>query len=355
MGATSLAKLTVTTLLLCAAFAAGLTAAWLSMTPAAPASLGSPDVATTAPVIEQQFADQRTVALDLAFEPGARLESGVAGRVSATRCSPGSMLRSGTTLLEIDGQPLIVLSTSVPLWRDIAIGDTGKDVAALQTELHRLGYPVTPDGTAGPVTMQALAKLVAAAGDSHLTGDAVSFSRIVWFPESAATVASCGAALGATVGAGDTLATLAGSLTRVSVEKLPTDLVPGDRVLTVDAISVPFHGDGVVSEPSALRQLAAAPSFSHAAKGDITGGDAADGPVEPVSAQLSLTTKARVGVVPPAAVYSISQNRGCIASAGVGYPVSIVGSQLGQTYVLIDSEKQLRRVDISTKDRPPCG
>ncbi|MGG7507473.1 peptidoglycan-binding domain-containing protein [Plantibacter sp. YIM 135249] len=237
-------------------------------------------------------------------------------------------------------------------------GDKGEDVRALQVELVRLGYHVTADGTAGPVTLSSVADLFKTAGDTSASSNSVPADRIVWIPASSTVVATCAAPLGNLISAGDTLATLSGGLTSVSIQQVPADLVPGDRVLRIESLEVPVNAEGVVADPAALAQIAASPSLEHQTT-------KSSGPAEPdadtndlakqaITGRFTLATPISVGVVPPTAVYSIEQDHGCVSSAGKPQQVVIVGSQLGQTYILPSDEASLKRVDLAPNSRNSC-
>lgn len=350
-----LAKLGITVLVFLTVFASGIASAWLLINPITPDSLSTPTPANVAPVVNQEFTDKRTVTLTATSKANAPIKSGIAGRVTSTECTQGSAIESGKKLLTINERLLIALSTPIPLWRTIEIGDKGEDVAGLQTELLRLGYSLTVDGIAGPDTVSAVAKLFNQAGDKNFTTGNVPPSRILWIPAAKVMVESCAALHGSDIAVGDVLATLAGGLVKVSIQKMPANLVPGARILTIDSLSVPIGEDGVVNDPSALEQLSALSSLAHSSKIQSTSGGAktSDAP-QPVTGELALFQPISIAVIPPSAVYSVSQNRGCIASSGIGYPVTIVGSELGQTYISLSSTEEIANVDISTRTKPPC-
>src|SRR5262249_3998050 len=72
----------------------------------------------------------------------------------------GGRVRPGHVIAEIDGSPIILLRGSLPAYRDLHEGDSGPDVAQLQTALIRLGYPdFDPSGDFGLSTADALALL----------------------------------------------------------------------------------------------------------------------------------------------------------------------------------------------------
>lgn len=341
-----------------AVFSAGAIAAWLWFAPSAPPSLSAPTAAVEVPINHQEYSDVRSVGVSFETVRPDPLEASVAGRITATMCSAGSEISSGAPLLSIDGQLLLALSTSTPLWRDLRAGDTGDDVTSLQRELARLGHPIAADGRVGSGTLAAVAKLFANAGDAGFTAGTVPFSRIVWLPASSVTIESCEARLGSSLTENGIVATLSDAVTTVAVTPWPTDLVPGERTLTLDSVTVPIGNDGVVSEPEAIRQLTATPSAIESAAADRSSGPERPGVVEAsagtLTGELALRAPIAIGIVPPSAVYSVTDSQGCISSSGTGYPVTIVGSQLGQTSIVIDSGPLLKTVDVSKKAQPPC-
>ncbi|MFW0773850.1 peptidoglycan-binding protein [Paenarthrobacter nitroguajacolicus] len=104
----------------------------------------------------------------------------VPGAESALRASPaagvdrlvvteaakevGSPVVPGELLAVVSGRPLLVLPSSVPLYRDINPSDSGPDVKALQGVLASFGYACTTTGTFDPATQQALASWYKASG-----------------------------------------------------------------------------------------------------------------------------------------------------------------------------------------------
>lgn len=335
-----------------AVFASGSAATWLWFFPPVPSALESPRQAATARVVAHEYLDERAVELDYRSEPPIPLTAGRAGRITSVECTPGGVIESGTSFLSVDESPLIALSTAVPLWRDLRAGDTGDDVASLQAELARLGFPTRSDGTMGAATLSSITKMFAAAGE-EITDGILPRHRVVWLPESTVTLASCEVRLGTTVETGGTLARTTARLTHVSLHTMPVDLVPGERRLIIESASVPIGEDGVVTEPESLDTLAMTPSMREALESDAVDRDPGAS-ATPITARVSLSAPVTVGAVPPTAIYSISNNRGCITSSGVPYPVTIVGSQLGQTYVDVESPRPVKTVELSKKAQLPC-
>ena len=60
--------------------------------------------------------------------------------VTSTPIASGSQLSMGQLLGEVSGRPLFSVPVTVPLYRDLIVGSSGKDVAALQQLLVDLDY-----------------------------------------------------------------------------------------------------------------------------------------------------------------------------------------------------------------------
>ncbi|MFG6446538.1 hypothetical protein ACFXQA_14855 [Microbacterium sp. P07] len=78
------------------------------------------------------FADAFDLTVDPSLLPGTATVSGRVPRV-------GDTIEGGSVLLEIAGRPVIALPGDVPSYRDLRVGTTGADVAALKSALASLG------------------------------------------------------------------------------------------------------------------------------------------------------------------------------------------------------------------------
>ncbi|WP_159699728.1 peptidoglycan-binding domain-containing protein [Arthrobacter sp. 18067] len=76
----------------------------------------------------------------------------------------GSPVVPGEVLAVVSGRPLLILPSSVPLYRDISPRDSGPDVKALQAALTNFGYACATTGTFDLATQQALGSWYKAAG-----------------------------------------------------------------------------------------------------------------------------------------------------------------------------------------------
>lgn len=307
--------------------------------PQPPESL-SPGVApTSVPVTTSPFSDDRAVEAVATFAPERTLRSPGSGRVTSTSCRIGAPIESGTSLVAIDGVPVLNLATSVPLWRDITSGTKGPDVVALQTELQRLGHGVDADGDAGPATLAAVTALLASIG---ATSDSAGLrtSQVLWLPATSVVPSSCDIGAGDALAPGDPLAQLPAGLDAIVVKTLPDDLVAGERTLRLGLFQLQL--DGATVDAAELQR----PDLVSAIGRPETGNTVT------AQATLSLVDPVEVAVVPPGSVVS-DGDRTCVRAEGRPITVHVVGSQLGETFVVFDAARP-RDVDARPEERLGC-
>jgi len=93
------------------------------------------------------------------------LPDGAAPLVLTLPATQGSKVTDGTVLADIAGSPLIAMQGAIPMYRNLACGERGPDVAEYQAGLERVGYPITDEsGFFGPSTAIATADLFVARG-----------------------------------------------------------------------------------------------------------------------------------------------------------------------------------------------
>lgn len=101
--------------------------------------------------------------------------------VTANPLRRGAPVAEGAAAIEVSGRPLLALAGPVPMYRDIHVGDRGRDVLQLQAALSRLGMaPGAATGVATAQTAAAMARLyrtrgyepAAAAAPPGAAGDA---------------------------------------------------------------------------------------------------------------------------------------------------------------------------------------
>lgn len=314
------------TVIVLVALAAGVAAGvWLTR-PDLPASLDTVAV-RSAPVSFRDLDDSRTVSVTVAAGTELELLAPESGRVTTAACEPGGVLTSGTNSFALDGAGLLSLATAVPPWRDLVVQDRGSDVAALNAELRRLGHDAPDSDRATAATLHAYQEAVLAAG-LPATADRtrIAAADLLWLPAVEVTVGTCSAPLGSQVTESAPLVALDGAAT-ASISPLPTDALPGDRVLLIDGVTpVPVDPDGQITDPGALATLLSS--------GGYTAAVADDAGNRILSMSWRLAQSVSVAVVPPAAVRGAGDATSCVIdTAGTIYPVSVVASELGQTFV----------------------
>jgi hypothetical protein len=250
-----------------------------------------------------------------------------AGVVTGSKCVPGMLVSSGESVTELDGLPLVGLATTKPLWRDLVVGDRGADVAALSTELARLGLLGSTGDRVTRDTVKAFSAMMEALGmaSPNAYRDLIARDLTVWLPAVEIEVGECSVSTGMSVLAGDTLWVSASHAESARVVSPPSDVLPGDRIVRVGAVTVASRRDGVIANPGAL----SVPEVMAQAQALPEGG-------YEFTAVFALARPVEVFVVPPSAVRGLEGDYGCVDSEGREIAVRVVGSELGQTFLRLD-------------------
>lgn len=300
-----------------------------------PSSAVATGGARTVPVSQETYDGTRRVTATPQFAEPVTLTIGAAGRVRSTECAPGATFTSGTSPLVLDDRPMLALATAQPLWRDLTVGARGPDVADVQTELARLGYDVQSDGVFGPGTRAAVRDLLTEIGVVRPSG-ALSAWDVIWLPATEVTVTGCEVGVGDAF-AGGAMATVGGGLESLDVGG--EDPVEG-WVVRFDGVTASIDDDRSVTDPAFLDVVAASPMLDWA-----TGEGGGTFELE-----MALAEPVQVTVVPPAAVFGLTADRGCIEGDGEVLPVRVIASALGQTLVVIDGGAAPAEVSLSLDD-----
>ena len=321
----------------------------VALTPVDPPSvLATARPAETAPATPSTFDDSRNVQATFDSGDPVAVSTPLGGVLTRQSCTANGVLVSGTVIAHVDERPLLGLSTDVPLYRDLDLGDRGADVRALQDELTRLGHPARSDGNLGPATARAIASLLAAVDIARPESPLVlPLDGVVRLPRVTTPVSSC-TRLGTTLQAGDELASAPASVTAVRLSARPEDLAPGDRDLELLGATGPMTDDSGSTDPAFLAALETADGFDElvAAAEDA------------IPATLRLRDPIPVLQVPAAAVATgDTPGAGCLAMPGESIPVTVVGSTLGSSLVrLADGIEPPREVSLRADDRrASCG
>lgn len=86
----------------------------------------------------------------------------------------GASLNDGDVVTELNGRPVFAMASPFEFYRDLEVGSTGPDVAALQATLVRRGYNLNADGVFGSVTEKAVIALYQDGGYTAPTREAAS-------------------------------------------------------------------------------------------------------------------------------------------------------------------------------------
>jgi len=118
--------------------------------------------------------------------------------ISKLKVAVGDAITNGEQLAEIDGEPLFVLTGSVPAWRDLTPGESGPDVTELQKALAVFGYYFDGDlpGYFGSATQYAVSLYYEHLGYTAPTGGGVPMADVVLLPSLPATVVAVNGAVG---------------------------------------------------------------------------------------------------------------------------------------------------------------
>lgn len=289
-----------------------------------PALLRQAQEVTVAPVETQDWNETRQVTLTATMSADRVITANSTGMVTAEWSANG--LHSGQPAFAVDGRPVIALATGEPMWRDLHYHDTGEDVRALNNELVRLGYPAdSGSATYSWNTGNAWAKLLAAAGARAAADGSFSMADTLWIPEDAITVSAWAASPGTQVMAGAQLATVPGRLVKLA---LASGSAPGiDQTLTVygQYATLPA-GQSEVTDTAFLDSVMASSGWAAQTADSISAG---------ISATLTTGQAVHVLRVPAAAVYGFDAagTSGCVVSDGRPVHVTVVGSDMGTSYV----------------------
>lgn len=343
-----------------AILAAGVLAGVLLVRPAAPGGIAPSGSLASAPVREVQTTDEQPATLVVTASSAGSLATSMPGTVTSSTCAAGGSATSGSAALSINDETVIYLATSRPLWRDLAIGDIGADVRALQEELLALGNTIRPDGRFGSATLRAVIEVAKNAGAS----DAIDWSglphaRVIWLPASAVQTVTCDRQPGERVSEGDAVATLPGGVAAARVAPLPQNALSGEREVVLGDLTFPVDASGSIVAGEDLTRLAQSSAYREhvedASNGQLGAGTSAEGSTGAgLSIQYRLARPVSVFSVPAASVYDTHGASACVVADGHGIAVTIVGSQLGQTFVVPEQDTRLREVALDSKDAPGC-
>jgi Putative peptidoglycan binding domain len=183
-------------------------------------------------------AGSETIAVGSISVPGAQ------SIVTANVVRVGRRLRNGSVVAQVAGRPVFAFAGQTPMYRSLASGDTGPDVAQLQRDLASIGYSITDTaGTYGPSTSAALAEVyhnsnyappssmpVPGGGRKAPRLIVEPQSEIVFLPQLPARVASTKEHLGKAIGSPAVTLTYGSTVVDATLSTAQGYLIePGDR------------------------------------------------------------------------------------------------------------------------------
>lgn len=178
------------------------------------------------------------------IEVGSISVPGAQSIVTADVVHVGARIRNGSVVAQVAGRPVFAFAGQTPMYRSLASGDSGPDVAELQHDLASIGYSITDTaGTYGPSTSAALAALyednkytppasipVPGAGRKAPRLIVEPQSEIVFLPTLPATVASTKEQVGKAVGSPAVTLTYGSVVVDATLTTAQGYLIePGDR------------------------------------------------------------------------------------------------------------------------------
>ena len=274
----------------------------------APELLGSAKEITSAPAGVQEY----TGATQVTMIP----------TVSQTRELVGNASGTVTEDMSSQGVSVVALATATPMYRDLATGDKGDDVLALNNELARLGLPASAKSTTYTWnTSQGVKQLMSAAGNT--SDGSLPLTDVLWIPAASVRINEWAGTVGATVAGGSVVGKVPGSVTKFSIQNgQPSEL---DRTVTLIGQTATLKaGTTEVDDAEFCAKVAATQEFQ-----SLTSDMLATG----LEASVQLVNPVQALRVPAASVIGVNGSKGCIVSGGKTIKVSIVGSELGASLV----------------------
>ncbi len=305
--------------------AGGATAGILLTPEPTPEILAAPEDFVDLEVTQVDFNDEQMVVVEPVSGESVVLSSIANGTITSSSCVRDAQFSSGSALFRVDDAPVIGLATSTPLYRDLWGGERGSDVAALNAELARLGYESGGSDTYTVETARGVRDLVASAAGYRPDGFLL-LTDLVWMAQQTVVTEDCAIQVGEFFSGGE-VASSVGGLSSARVPILPPNATPGERVVMIADARYPIDDNGIISAEG-VAALSETEEYMNWAR--------TEGAFDlKLPWQLKETLDA--SLVPPASLYGIQGGRGCVRTESGGLWATILGSQLGRSYVVFDA------------------
>ncbi|KZM33566.1 peptidoglycan-binding protein [Oerskovia enterophila] len=313
---------------------------WAGRATFAPPSV--PEADSTVPLYTVR---EETVGNSMSFPVAARwdkapLGTGAAtGTVTSLEVAEGDTVAAGDVLYTVDLRPVVVMSGTVPAFRDLAEGAEGADVRQLQEFLRDAGYLEvrTPDGEFGVATTTAVKTWQKRAGveqDGVVRAGDVVFAS----PLPARVVLDEAVTVGAQLAPGQPVVSSLG-LTPTFVMELAVDqaqVVPTSGPVSVTGTDVTW--DGVIASATTTSDGLLVLTLTAHDGGPLCGTGCGGVPVAEKDALFTgniITVEASTGPTVPAAAVGTLANGDAfvVAEDGTQVPVTIRSQGNGRAVV----------------------
>jgi hypothetical protein len=299
------------------------------------------DTAVDVAVNYQDFDDMQTAVAHLQLTAPTDLILHVTGTVTGV-AGGNDVLESGSLALSVDGRPIIALNTSVPLFRDLAIGDQGVEVAAVNVELARLSSRELPGDVFTAESLDAWQGLQRVAGVTPEERK-LRLADVIWIPMETTRVTDWARLLGSQVIDGASVGQAVPVIAAMDLEASnELAVLPGPRNLTIwgQTAQVDSLEESVPAEY--LKALSLTTDFSEILLA---------GPPYAVAVQATLLSPVVALRVPPGAIFGVAGNHGCLLVSGSALPVTILGASLGGSMVTVNTSQAVEVVTIGQDTR----
>ena len=279
------------------------------------------------------------------------------GVVTAVYAQPGTAVQSGVPLVDIDGVRVTAFKEASPLFRDLAIGDSGADVEQLATFLVHLEY-LAPEKVSTKFSWPIEAAVEEFQDQIGADDDGVFKLRYVSFvPMQLTTIAEISASVGSPVSSGSPFAEGNPSVTAITFSPLTEDSRALDRLQDSPVIftAAGFSLELPSSDPPEESLGEVALSFSNAAaKADLSISEGADGSLKYSGGTLALLDGVVRGAVPSSAVVVASSGRSCVFSA---LPAAAKSDSIAnaESVPLESSQSATGEIGVTTTDSTLIG
>jgi hypothetical protein len=303
-------------------------------------------------ISEQKTFDEQSIRLDLQLANNAVIKSKSSGIITSSNCSPGNNAVSGGWQFSINDSKLVNLYTSIPLYRNLNLGDEGSDVQALQDELIHLKYLSYKTNIFDQTTIYALNLLFAKNGVLEIA-DSLDLTKILWIPQESAKIVSCNASMGDELALNSILFSLEPAISNISLSNIPISIIQGERVVKIgDTIfQLDKKGHLKIDDYSKIYstseyKAAMETSLSSANSNSAASGQNSGAKTISINGVYQLKNAVVSYAVSPGAIISGSADSNCLESNGKLYKIKLYSSSMGKTYFdFVDKQIQESKVN----------